>query len=34
MGTLNKIINGFVKFAFILVGLSIAVVPIIYIFGH
>lgn len=34
MGILNKLINGFIKFAFVIIGLSIAVVPAIYIYGH
>jgi hypothetical protein len=34
MGTLNKVLNGFIKFVFIVVGLLVAVVPIVYIYGH
>lgn len=34
MGILNKLINGFIKFAFVIIGLAIAVVPAIYIYGH
>jgi hypothetical protein len=34
MGILTKIINFFIKFAFAIVGLSIALVPVIYILGN
>lgn len=34
MGTLNKLLNLFIKFVFIIVGLAAALVPTVYIFGH
>lgn len=34
MGTLNKLLNLFIKFVFILVGLAAALIPTVYIFSH
>lgn len=34
MGILTKIVNFFIKFAFAIIGLSIALVPVIYMFGN
>lgn len=34
MGTLNKLLNLFIKFVFILVGLAAALIPTVYIFAH
>ena len=34
MGILTKIVNFFIKFAFAIIGLSIALVPVIYMLGN
>ena len=34
MGTLNKVLNALIKFLFIIAGLAIALLPLVYIYGH
>jgi hypothetical protein len=34
MGTLNKILNALIRFLFIIAGLAVALLPLVYIYGH